>query len=222
MNSENSKTSDSHRLLLNPTDKIDLGRKYKYIALSNLSIYYTCKNIKKSYKSDKFKISAPIQNKEFKLPDGTYFVSGIQEYFEYILKKRGEKTVNPSIKTHINIIENGIIFKIKTGYYLEILTIETMKLLRSTKSNITKNNNQFHNILRLFNNLPNFSSIITYKHGTYELPHELPNNLRIRILGNQEISGKYLNFIEYQLNAKSSCRNESFVNTSRKVLKNRN
>ena len=118
------------------------------------------------------------------MPDGTYFVSGIREYFEYILKKRGEKTVNPSIKTHINIIENGIIFKIKTGYYLEILTIETMKLLRSTKSNITKNNNQFHNILRLFNNLPNFSSIITYKHGTYELPHELPNNLRIRILGN--------------------------------------
>ena len=169
MNSENSKTSDPHRLLLNLTDKIGLRRKYKYIALSNLSIYYTCKNIKKSYKSDKFKISAPTQNKEFKLPDGTYFVSGIQEYFEYILKKRGEKTVNPSIKTHINIIENGIIFKIKTGYYLEILTIETMKLLRSTKSNITKNNNHFHNILRLFNNLPNFSFSTSETMGDYYL-----------------------------------------------------
>ena len=103
------------------------------------------------------------------MPDGTYSVSGIQEYFEYILKKRGEKTVNPSIKTHINKIENGIIFKIKTGYYLEILTIETMKLLRSTKSNITKNNNQFHNILRLFNNLPNFSFSTSETMGDYYL-----------------------------------------------------
>ena len=169
MNSENSKTSDPHRLLLNLTDKIGLRRKYKYIALSNLSIYYTCKNIEKSYKSDKFKISAPNQNKEFKLSDGTYSVSGIQEYFEYMLKKLGERTINPSIKTHINKIENGIIFKIKTGYYLEILTIETMKLLRSTKSNITKNNNHFHNILRLFNNLPNFSFSTSETMGDYYL-----------------------------------------------------
>ena len=57
MNSKDSKTSDTHRLLLNLTDKIDLRRKYKYIALSNLSIYYTWKNIKKSYKNNKFKIS---------------------------------------------------------------------------------------------------------------------------------------------------------------------
>ena len=48
MNSKNSKTSDPHRLLLNLTDKIDLRRKDKYIALSNLSIYYTWKNRKKS------------------------------------------------------------------------------------------------------------------------------------------------------------------------------
>ena len=59
MNSENSKTSDPHRLLLNLTEKIDLRRKDQYIALSNLSIYYTWKNIKKSYKNNKFKISAP-------------------------------------------------------------------------------------------------------------------------------------------------------------------
>ena len=58
MNSKNSKTSDTHRLLLNLTDKIDIIRKDKYIALSNLSIYYTRKNIKKSYKNNKFKISA--------------------------------------------------------------------------------------------------------------------------------------------------------------------
>ena len=59
MSYENSKTSDPHRLLLNLTDKIDLRRKDKYIALSNLSIYYTWRNMKKSYKSNKFKISAP-------------------------------------------------------------------------------------------------------------------------------------------------------------------
>ena len=59
MSSENSKTSDPHRLLLNLTDKTDLRRKDKYIALSNLSIYYTWRNMKKSYKSNKFKISAP-------------------------------------------------------------------------------------------------------------------------------------------------------------------
>ena len=62
MNSENDKISDSHRLLLNLTDKVDLRRKDKCIALSNLSIYYTWKNIKKSYKNNKFKISAPTWN----------------------------------------------------------------------------------------------------------------------------------------------------------------
>ena len=59
MNSENSKTSDSRRLLPNLLDKVNLKRSHKYVALSNLSIYYTWKNIKKSYKNNKFKISAP-------------------------------------------------------------------------------------------------------------------------------------------------------------------
>ena len=121
MTSKNSKTSDRHRLLLNLTGKIDLKRKDKNIALSNLSIYYTWKNIKKSYKNNKFKISAPTWNEEFELPDGSYSVSDIQDYFEYILKKHGEETVNPSIKIYINKIENRITFKIKTGYYLELL-----------------------------------------------------------------------------------------------------
>ena len=71
MNSENSKISDPHSLLLNLTDKIDLRRKNKYIALSNLSIYYTWKNIKKLYKNNKFKISAPTWKEEFKLSDGS-------------------------------------------------------------------------------------------------------------------------------------------------------
>ena len=138
MNSKNSKTSDPHRLLLNLTDKIDLRRKDKYIALSNLSIYYTRKNIKKSYKNTKFKISAPTWNEEFELPDGSYSISDIQDYFEHILKRHREKTVNPSIRIYINKIEIRITFKIKTGYYLELLTPETMKLIGSTKSKITK------------------------------------------------------------------------------------
>ena len=140
-NSENSKASDPHRLLLNLTDKIDLRRKDKYIALSNLSIYFTWKNIKKSYKNNRFKISAPTWNKEVELPDGSYSIADIQDYLEYILKKHGEKTVNPSIRIYINKIENRITFKIKTGYYLELLTRETMKLLGGTKSKITKNEN---------------------------------------------------------------------------------
>ena len=86
MNSENSKTSAPHRLLLNLSDKINLKRSDKYVALSNLSIYNTWKNIKKSYKNNKFKISAPTWNEEFELPDGSYSVSDIQDYFEYSLK----------------------------------------------------------------------------------------------------------------------------------------
>ena len=141
MNSENSKTSDPHRLSLNLTNKIDSRRKDKQIALLNISIYYTWKNIAKSYKNSKFKILSPTWNEEFQLPDGSYSVSDIQDYFEYISKKHGEKAANPSIKIYINKIENGIRFKIKTRYYLELSTPETMKLLGSTKRKITKNEN---------------------------------------------------------------------------------
>ena len=70
LNSKNNKTSDPHILLLNLTDEIILKRSDKFVALSNLSIYYIWKNIKKSYKNNKFKISALIWNEEFELPDG--------------------------------------------------------------------------------------------------------------------------------------------------------
>ena len=65
MNSKNSKTSDPQRLLLNLVDKINLKRSDKYVALSNLSIYYTWKNIKKSSKNNKFKVPAPKWNEKF-------------------------------------------------------------------------------------------------------------------------------------------------------------
>ena len=125
MNSKNSKISDLHILLVNLRDKIDLRRKEKYIALSNLSIYDTWKNIKKSYKNNKFEISAPTWNEEFELSDGSYSTSDIEDYFEYTLKKYGEKIVNLSIRIYINKRENRIAFKTKTGYYLKLLTLET-------------------------------------------------------------------------------------------------
>ena len=97
--------------------------------------------MKKSYKNNKFEISAPTCNEEFELPDGLYSIADIQDYFEHILKKHGKKTVNPLIRIYINLIENRITLKIKTGYYLELLLPETMKFLGSTKGKITKDEN---------------------------------------------------------------------------------
>ena len=122
MKSGNSKTTDPHRLLLNLTDKVNLKRSDRYVALSNLSIYYTW-------------------NEEFELPDGSYSTSDIQNYFEYILKKQGTVTDNPSIRIYVNKIENKSTFNIKRGYYLQPLTPGTMKPLTSTKNRITKNEN---------------------------------------------------------------------------------
>ena len=116
--------------------------------VSNLSIYYKWKNIKSSYKNNKFKISAPTWNEEFELPDGSYSISDIQYYFEYILKKHSESVDNPPIRIYVNRIENRITSKIKSGYYLELLTPETMKLLGSAESKITKDKNG-ENIPRL-------------------------------------------------------------------------
>ena len=82
MNSENSKTSKLHVLILKLTNKLDLRIGEKTIVLSNLSIYYTWKNIERSYRNNKCKISAPTWNDKFKLPDGSYSVSDIQDYFE--------------------------------------------------------------------------------------------------------------------------------------------
>ena len=106
MNSENSRTSEYHGLVLKLTDKLDLRRGRKSVALSNLSIYYTWKNIKCSYNNNKFKISAPTWSDEFELPDGSCLISDIQDHFECILKKHGENVDNQSIKIYVNKIEN--------------------------------------------------------------------------------------------------------------------
>ena len=141
INSENSKTSEPHVLMLKLTDKLDLRRDEESIALSNLRIFYKWKNIKGSYNNNKFKTSALTWNDKFESPDGSYSASNIQDYFEYILKKHGENIDNPSVKIYVNKIENRITFKIKNGYSLELLTPETMKLLGSTENKITKDKN---------------------------------------------------------------------------------
>ena len=135
MNSKNNKTSDSHRLSLNLKDKIIVKRSDKDVALSNLSIYYTWKNVKNPNKNNQLKISEPTWNEEFQLPNESYSVSNIQYYFKHIIKKYGLVSNNPSVKIYVNQIEN------KDYVNLELLTLETVKLLGRTKSKITKDEN---------------------------------------------------------------------------------
>ena len=97
MNSKNSKTSKLHRFRLDLTDKLDLKDPKKNMALANLSICYTWKNIKSEYNNNKFKISAPTWNDTFDLPDGSYSIADIQDYFEFIIKKHETLTENPPI-----------------------------------------------------------------------------------------------------------------------------
>ena len=108
------------------------------MALANLSILYTRKNIKSEYNNNKFKISAPTWNETFDLPDGSYSISDIKDYFEFIIKKHETFTENPSIQIYANKIKSRIVFKIKTGYKLELLTPETVKLLGSTNKVVDK------------------------------------------------------------------------------------
>ena len=133
MNTENSKTSESHRFILDSTDKCNLKDSKTNMALANLSIYYTLRNIESEYNNNKFKISAPTLNDTFDLSDGFYSIVGIQDYFEFIIKKHETLTENLPVQIYPNKLKNGIVFKIKTGYKLELLTPKTMRLLGSTK-----------------------------------------------------------------------------------------
>ena len=129
--SEKSKTSAPDRIIRNLTDKANLKSNDKYVALWNLSIYSPWKIIRVIQKQ-KIKISAPIWSDKFELFDGLYFVSYIQEYFEYIIKKHETVADNPPIRIYVNKIENKITFKIKTGQF-KFLTLETMKLFGNTR-----------------------------------------------------------------------------------------
>ena len=139
MNTGNSKTNESDKFMYQVTEKLNLKTlNNKNIGLVNLSIYCTWKNIKTEYSNNKFKISALTWNYTFDLPDGSYSIFDIQGYFEAIIKKHKTLTENPLIQTYPNKIKNRIIFKVKTGYKLELLSPETMKLLGSTKKMLIK------------------------------------------------------------------------------------
>ena len=118
MNSENSITSEYYVLVLKLNDKLDLRKGQKSVASPNLSIYYTWKNIKSSYNNNKFRISAPTWSDEFELPDGSYSISDIQDYFEYILKTHSENVDNPSIRIYVNRITFKIHLKLKIDIIL--------------------------------------------------------------------------------------------------------
>ena len=87
MNTVNSKTSEPHRFKLDLTDKLNLKDPKINMALANLSIYYTWKNIQSECSKNKFKISAPTWNDTFDLPDSSYPIADIQDYFKFIIKK---------------------------------------------------------------------------------------------------------------------------------------
>ena len=133
INSENRKISKPHDLILKITGKLDLRRGGKSIALSYLSIYLTWKHRKSSYNNNEFKVSAQTWNDKFE-----YLMSCILyqifKTIQHILKEHNEKIDNPSVRIYVNKIGNRITFTIKTGYYLELLTPETIKLLVNTEN----------------------------------------------------------------------------------------
>ena len=141
MNTENSKTNEPLIFRLDLTDTLNLKNPNRNMPLVNSSIYYTWKNIKTEYNNNKFKISAPTWNETFDLLDVSYIIADIQDYFQFIIKKHETLTENSSVKIYSNKVKNRIVFKIKNGYKLELLTPETMKLLGSTKKVVDKDKN---------------------------------------------------------------------------------
>ena len=176
MNTKNSKTSEPHSFIYNLIDKLDLKNPNKNMALANLSIYYTWKNVKSIY-NNKFKISAPTWNDTFDLPDGSYNIPAIENYFEYVIQKHETIAEAAPIIIYANTITYRVIFKIKTGYKLELLSKETMKLLGSTKDTIDADKNS-ENVPRLENVevvLVHCNLVNNYQQGSRVLFTFVPN-----------------------------------------------
>ena len=119
MNTKNSKTNKPHRFRLSLADKLNFKNTNKNMALANLSIHHTWGNIKSAYNNNKFKISAQAWNVEFDLPDWSYSIADIHDYFGFIIKKHQTLTENLPVQIYPNKIKNRIVFKVKTGYKLE-------------------------------------------------------------------------------------------------------
>ena len=141
MNTANSKTKHSNKFVYNFTDKLNLKNPNKKIALANLSIYYKWKNVKSDYNNNKVKISAPTWNDTFDVPDGSYSIAALQNYFEYIIKKHETIAEVSPVLIYVNEINNRIVFKIKSGYKLKLLSKETMRLLGSSSDTIDGDKN---------------------------------------------------------------------------------
>lgn len=130
MNSENRKTSDIHRLRLSHMDRISLPSGDNHVALLDLSIYYTWKNIKTTFENNQFRNLETILNEKFELSVGSQSVSDIQIYFEYILRKHVTVTDQPPVQIHVNKFQNKVTLKIKTP--------KIQNLLASTEEKLTK------------------------------------------------------------------------------------
>ena len=141
MNTANSKTKHSNKFIYNFINKLNLKNPNKNIALANLSIYYTWKNVKSDYNNNKFKISTPTWNDTFDVPAGSYSIAALQNYFEYIIKKHETITNVSPVLIYVNEINNRIVFKTKSGCKVELLSKETMKLLGSTSNSIDGDKN---------------------------------------------------------------------------------
>ena len=120
MNTKNSKTNEPDRFKYDLIDKLDLRNPNKNMALGNSSIYYTWKNVKSTYNNNKFETSAPTWNETFDLPDGSYNISEIEDFIEYIIKKHETIGENAPILIYANTINNRTVFTIKSGYKLEL------------------------------------------------------------------------------------------------------
>ena len=153
----------------------------KNMALANLTIYYTQKNIKSEYNNNKFKISVPTGNDTIDLPDGSYSISDIQDNFEFVIKKHEILTENPPTQIYPNKTKNRIVFKINTDYKLELRTPKTMKLLGSTKKMLIQikivKMYQNWNLLKLLQCIVIQSEMIINTHQKFYLVLFRKNNL---------------------------------------------
>ena len=141
MNTANSKTKHSNKFVYNFTGKLNLKNPNKNIALAKLSIHYPWKNVKSDHNNKKFKISVPTWNDTFDVPDGSYSIAPLQNCFEYIIKKHETIHKVSPVLIYVNEINNRIVFKIKSGYKLELLSKETMKLLGPSTDTIDGDKN---------------------------------------------------------------------------------
>ena len=137
------------------------------------------KNLKKLVRKNKFKTSEETWDQDFELSDETYSISNIQDYFEYIIKKHETLADKPLIQIYIDKIQNRVKFQIISGYYLQLLTPETMKILGNTEEKISKDKNSENvprlKIIRVVLNHCNITNN-QYYHGSKGLPIFVPKN----------------------------------------------